>query len=334
MRSFVQYFKKDYIASLINYREGEEKFGQTLQVSADGDLSSFQGKFVILGIAEDIGIRANHGMAGAASAFRSFIKSLVNIHNSRDLNGDQFLLLGKIRTGDLMEESQNADIETLRQLTEKLDELVFPVIQQIVQAGKIPIVIGGGHNNVFPILKGCSLACNQSINTINLDAHADFRPTEGRHSGNGFRYAYEAGFLKKYALLGLHHAYNNELIIDELNENPDFLPIMFEDIFLRRKETWEQAKRRAIDFVKTNRFGVELDVDSLENLLSSAWSSVGVSSDESLNYLYNCGKEPQVCYLHITEAVYKRSDGMENVLIGKLINYMVQAFCRGVQEQG
>lgn len=333
MQAFIQFYKKDFITSLIDFREGEEKFGQTLQVSSDGNLDSFQGKFVILGIAEDIGIRANHGIAGAASAFRSFIKSLVNIHNSRDFSGDQFLLLGRIRTGGLMEESQNADIETLRKLTEKLDEMVFPVIQQIVEAGKIPIVIGGGHNNVFPILKGCYLACNESINTINLDAHADFRPTEGRHSGNGFRYAYNAGYLKKYALLGLHQAYNNEQILDELIENPDFLPIFFEDIFLRRKERWEEAKRRAIDFVKDARFGVELDVDSLENMLSSAWSSVGITSDESLSYLYNCGREPKVCYLHITEAVYKRSDGMENVLIGKLINYLVQAFCRGVQEQ-
>lgn len=333
MHAFVQFYKKEYITSLINYREGEEKFGQTLQVSSGGDLNDFGGKFVILGIAEDIGIRANHGIAGAASAFHSFIKSFVNIHNSRTFNGDQFLLLGRIRTGGLMEESQNADIETLQKLTEKLDEMVFPVIQQIVEAGKIPIVIGGGHNNVFPILKGCYLACNESINTINLDAHADFRPTEGRHSGNGFRYAYDAGYLKKYALLGLHQAYNNEVILDELIENPDFLPIFFEDIFLRRKESWEQAKRRAIDFVKTGRFGVELDADSLENLLSSAWSSVGITSDESLNYLYTCGKEQKVCYLHISEAVYKRSDGMENVLIGKLINYLVQAFCRGVQEQ-
>ncbi|HSH51686.1 MAG TPA: hypothetical protein VK982_08170, partial [Bacteroidales bacterium] len=92
-------------------------------------------------------------------------------------------------------------------------------------------------------------------------------------------------------------------------------------------------QQRALNFVKAGRFGVELDVDSLENLLSSAWSSVGISSYESLNYLYNCGKEREVCYLHISEAVYKRSDGMENILIGKLVNYLVQAFCRGVQEQ-
>ncbi|HZJ73542.1 MAG TPA: arginase family protein, partial [Perlabentimonas sp.] len=333
MHTYVKVFSKEHITSLISYRDGEEKLGQSLQVLSDGGLSDFQGKFVILGIAEDIDIRANYGMAGAASAFRSFVKSFINIHNSRSFNGSQFLLLGEIRTRELMEQSQNADVETLRKFTEKLDDLVFPVIQKIVEANKIPIIIGGGHNNAFPILKGCSLACNESINTINLDAHADFRITEGRHSGNGFRYAYDAAYLKKYALLGLHQAYNNKQILDELDENPDFLPILFEDIFLRKKVSWQEAQHRAIDFVKAGKFGVELDVDSLENLLSSAWSSVGISSDESLNYLYSCGQEPKVCYLHISEAVYKRSDGMENVLIGKLVNYMVQAFCRGVLEQ-
>ncbi|MDD2528872.1 MAG: arginase family protein [Lentimicrobiaceae bacterium] len=333
MISCIQFFNKETIKGLISLREGEERLGETLHISQDGQISEFPGQFVILGISEDIGIRANHGLAGAASAYRSFVKSFVNVHNTSKFNGDQFLLLGQIPTDDLMKQSQGADIQKLRQLTARLDDLVYPVIEKIVSANKIPIIIGGGHNNVFPILKGCSMACNEPLNTINLDAHADFRHTEGRHSGNGFRYAYEAGFLKKYALLGLHEAYNNEDIVNELIENADFLPIFFEDVFLRKKESWKEAQRRAVNFVKDQRFGVELDVDSLENLLSSAWSSVGVSSSESLHYLYTCGKQKQVCYLHITEAVYKRSDGEENVLIGKLINYMVQAFCKGVQEQ-
>ncbi|HSH51480.1 MAG TPA: hypothetical protein VK982_07125 [Bacteroidales bacterium] len=76
--------------------------------------------------------------------------------------------------------------------------------------------------------------------------------------------------------MGLHQAYNNEQILDELNKNPDFLPILFEDIFLWKKESWQEAQQRALNFVKAGRFGVELDVDSLENLLSSAWSSVGI----------------------------------------------------------
>jgi formiminoglutamase len=39
------------------------------------------------------------------------------------------------------------------------------------------------------------------VNAINFDAHSDFRILEGRHSGNGFSYAYEEAFLKKYFIL-------------------------------------------------------------------------------------------------------------------------------------
>lgn len=58
-----------------------------------------------------------------------------------------------------------------------------------------PIAIGGGHNNAYPMLKGYSLAKKEKINAINCDPHADFRALEGRHSGNGFSYAVNDGYL-------------------------------------------------------------------------------------------------------------------------------------------
>jgi arginase family enzyme len=39
------------------------------------------------------------------------------------------------------------------------------------------------------------------VNAINFDAHSDFRILEGRHSGNGFSYAYEEGFQKNILFL-------------------------------------------------------------------------------------------------------------------------------------
>jgi hypothetical protein len=38
------------------------------------------------------------------------------------------------------------------------------------------------------------------VNAINFDAHSTFI-LEGRHSGNGFSYAYEEGFLKNILFL-------------------------------------------------------------------------------------------------------------------------------------
>ena len=92
----------------------------------------------------------------------------------------------------------NARIEEYRKAVPIIDDAVLELIQRIVASGKTPIVVGGGHNNAYPIIKGTALALAGSgdlkgINCINLDAHIDYRLAEGRHSGNGFRYAKEAG---------------------------------------------------------------------------------------------------------------------------------------------
>jgi formiminoglutamase len=50
----------------------------------------------------------------------------------------------------------------------------------------------------------------ENVNAINFDAHSD-RILEGRHSGNGFSYAYEEGFLKKYFIFGLHENYTSKV---------------------------------------------------------------------------------------------------------------------------
>jgi formiminoglutamase len=49
------------------------------------------------------------------------------------------------------------------------------------------------------------------VNAINFDAHSDFRILEGRHSGNGFSYAYEEGFLKNILFFGLHENYTSKV---------------------------------------------------------------------------------------------------------------------------
>src|SRR5690606_2564127 len=112
----------------------------------------------------------------------------------------------------LMERTAGLDAEELRSHVGYIDETVYPLINKIAAAGKIPIVVGGGHNNCFPIIKGISLVTDKPINSINLDAHSDFRQMEGRHSGNGFRYAHREGYLEKYAAIGLHENYNAQEI--------------------------------------------------------------------------------------------------------------------------
>ncbi len=331
------YRENDRLA-FIKPREGETKLGETIGLLPSGadlvpGLQGSAAKFVLLGLPEDIGVRANGGIGGAHTAWNNFLKSFMNIQQTEGLRGTDFLLLGELDFTDWMVSCADADPEQLREYTGHIDAEVFPVIRDIVVQGKIPLVIGGGHNNAYPLLKGSALALEKAVHALNLDAHSDFRVAEGRHSGNGFRYAYQEGFLKKYAMLGLHEAYNSAGIVTELKSNPDLLPLFWEDIFLRGKSDWDTAVQTTLDFVQQEAFGVELDVDCIENVLSSAATPVGVSTHQAMQYLYRCGRAPQAVYLHLPEGVTERADGLYNTFTGKLLSYLVQAFVKGVQER-
>jgi formiminoglutamase len=329
------FYSKEELAALVVPRPGETKLGQMIDYGGE-EMTSIAGskaRFVLLGLPEDIGVRANGGIGGADTAWVPFLRSFLQIQETRLLSGKDFLVLGHLDISERKSSLKDASIGLLRTATATIDDLVGPVIRLIIEAGKIPIVIGGGHNNAFPMLKGASDALNGPLNAINLDAHADFRPIEGRHSGNGFRYAYESGYLKKYAALGLHEAYNNREMIAVIQENKDLMAIFWEDLFLRNTESWEHALKSALNHVSDIRFGVELDVDCIENVLSSAATPVGISPREAMAALYQCGKHKNAIYLHLPEAIAMRHDGSENPLAGKLLSYLVQAFAKGVLER-
>jgi len=329
-----QLFNAQDLYDLLSRREGETKLGEALclpeSTTIEASLQAFRGRFVLLGVPEDIGVRANGGIGGAHTSWMAFLKSFVNIQETAVLSGKEILLLGALEATPLP--GSTAPVEALRTLTPEVDALICPVVQQIMATGKIPVVIGGGHNNAYPLLKALA-ASHGHAHAVNLDAHSDFRRLEGRHSGNGFRYAYEEGYLRKYAMLGLHEAYNSAAIVAILNENPDLLPVFFEDIFLRHKTDWNAAVAQSLRFVNGHAFGVELDVDCMEQALSSAATPVGITTQQALHYLYQCGRDKNAAYLHLPEGVSERADGLKDPFTGKLLSYLAQAFCKGVLER-
>jgi formiminoglutamase len=69
------------LAKVTNFRSGEVKFGEKMltvpkNTEASAFLYSCDAKYVLFGIPEDIGVRANYGRTGAASAWESAIKSI------------------------------------------------------------------------------------------------------------------------------------------------------------------------------------------------------------------------------------------------------------------
>ncbi len=338
MEIIKQYTKED-IQRITRKRSGEEKIGEGVQTCSGSwktDLEKSAARFVILGIAEDIGVRANYGRAGAATAFKPALDSFLNQQNNLFLSSESILILGEVFVDDLMNEATQLDMKnqndltSLRNLVSLLDERVSEVIRLIVSSGKIPVVIGGGHNNSFGNIKGASLAFGKKINVINCDPHLDFRSLEGRHSGNGFSYAFEENYLNKYAVVAIHEQYNNKKSLLTFKENPmNLFYNTYESVFVREEIDLKTAVMQGIGFVKGNVCGLEIDLDAITNVPSSAKTSSGISPVQARHYIHLAASQLQIVYFHIAEGAPVLSHIKADNKTGKLIAYLVTDFIKG-----
>jgi formiminoglutamase len=301
---------------------------------------------VIVGIPEDIGVKANLGVGGADSSWTSFLQSFLNIQSNDFCSGEDILLLGHFDFGDLKYLIENnafneeEKVSAYRHAVNTIDEEVETLLKIISTAGKFPIVIGGGHNNAYPLLKGVSkgLFKNNEIplaqlNAINLDAHSDYRSMEGRHSGNAFRYAESDGYLGKYSIVGLHENYVSQNVLVDIQSNPFMQYTSYEDIFLRERKSFMQAVGQAVDFTHDSYTGIELDLDAVQNTLSSAHTPSGISALLARQYITYTARHARAAYLHICEGASQLSDGRKDESTGKLISYLVSDFVKGMNER-
>ncbi len=95
--SFLKIYSKTVAAHFIKKRAGEIKFGEKIAfVEKLDDLKNNAAKYVLLGIPEDIGVRANYGNAGTSKAWEAALGSLLNIQHNRYTNAENVILLGKM----------------------------------------------------------------------------------------------------------------------------------------------------------------------------------------------------------------------------------------------
>ncbi|WP_264520995.1 formimidoylglutamase [Flavobacterium sp. N1994] len=332
------------LAKVTNHRSGEVKFGEKMLTIPKGEdyydyLKNCDAQYVLIGIPEDVGIRANFGRPGADSAWESAIKSIANIQHNRFCKGSQILVLGKLDIAEEMNEAKDLDFHTtadrkkLSSLVERIDKEVVHVISGIIKCGKTPIIIGGGHNNAYGNIKGTALGLGKPINAINFDAHSDFRILEGRHSGNGFSYAYEEGFLKKYFIFGLHENYTSKNVLDNLKKIEDRVTYnTYDEIKVRQQKNFQQELIVASEFIKNDTYGIEIDLDSIPNIASSAMTMSGFSVEELRQFIYFFGNSKNAAYLHICEGAPDLGEEKNNHLIGKLIGYLVTDFIKSRRE--
>jgi formiminoglutamase len=344
-------YNKTDLLSVTKIRRFETKLGERMQVLEDVNnieksLQNSSSKFVLLGIPEDIGVKANLGTGGTDSMWLAFLHAFLNIQSNDFLDGKEILLLGHFdffnveKTIESNAHQFEEKVEAFRHAVNAVDEEVEQIIHIITQNKKLPIVIGGGQNNAYPCICGAAKGWNKSgaialakINAINLDAHADFGPTEGRHSGNGFSYAEEDGYLEKYCIVGLHENYITQNVWIDIVNNPFVDCITFEDIFIHEKRTFIQAVAHATTFTEDNLCGIEVDMDAIENMLSTDITPSGVSANQARQFINFVALDSRPAYLHIAEGAVILSNQEKQLSSAKLVSYMVSDFVKAILSQ-
>lgn len=321
-------YQHQEISALYQRREFETKIGDTIQLIQNSDnweeeIANSNANFVLIGVCEDIGIRANLGRPGAANSFQHMLPSLLNMQSNRFTSGSEILLLGYLDFTQELEMSNKMSVTELRNLCLLIDSEVSKLVETIVKSNKIPIVIGGGHNNSFPIIQGTSNALQKQISVINIDAHSDYRTKEGRHSGNGFRYAMDEGCLKQYQILGLHESYNSENVLVELDANPNIQYYLFEDIKIRKRLDATSALNNLINKVVSDHVGLEIDIDSVSMQGSSAMTNTGWETNELRSFLHQVASLCDLKYLHIAEAIIEGQTNWQDRMTAKFIAHLI-----------
>lgn len=302
------------ISSYISVRDGEKKIGEAIEFKS---LKDFKGSYVLLGIREHFGVLANNGKPGAENAWQAFLSSFLNIQNNQFIDSSNILIEGEV---DIRAFSNDNDLN-LNDKVNKIDQLVSERIKNIKSAGKTPIFIGGGHNNAYPIIKGASLALNSSIDVLNIDAHADLRERNGRHSGNPFSYALHENYLNHYFVHGLHEPYNNQFIINQFNNNPQLSFKSYEAI-LRNQETINQSISDINNHLQKKRIGLEIDLDVITNMPSSAQTPSGFSLEYIRMFIHQLRQHYTFEYVHLCEGA--PTNEKEKIVVGKALSYLVQ----------
>ena len=339
MEKIIPFTIKD-LSRITNHRSGEIKFGEKMiiipkDIDSLDFIKSCEAKYVLFGIPEDIGVRANYGRPGAASAWEIAIKNIANIQHNRFCKGSQIVVLGQLDVCEAMKNVDQLDFNDiddrskLSHLVTKIDKDVSHIIFNLIKLGKTPIIIGGGHNNSYGNIKGAALAKGKPINAINFDAHSDFRILEGRHSGNGFSYAFEEGFLKKYFIFGLHENYISKSVLDIIKKIEDRVRYnTYDSVNIRREKDFDTEMTNALEFINNDFFGLEIDLDAIPNIASSAMTLSGYSIEQVRQFISFFAKNKNAAYLHICEGAPDLGEEKNNHLIGKLIGYLITDFIK------
>ena len=102
----------------------------------------------------------------------------------------------------------------------------------------------------------------------------------------------------------------------------------YDEISIRKVKNFEQELNQALTFIKNDCFGIEIDLDSIPNIASSAMTPSGFSVEQARQLIHHFGQHANASYLHICEGAPDLCDEKNPQMIGKLMGYLITDFIK------
>lgn len=300
---------KEELNALLRKGSSGQKLGESIQYSTSdnwaGELKNSSARFVLLGINEDVGIKASHGESGHRDFWWPIVDTLINSIASTWVDGKSLFVLGNLETkklqveADWLEVGRDEDVARLGEIITQIDNEVSSLIQKIVALGKIPIVVSGGQNNSLGIIRGVHQALNRAINVVNCSLYSGLEQPENRNSANSFSWALQEKILSNYWAFGVHeNKWSASAKAFQHQFSKQVNSLFYESAFVERTTCW----RLEIDKVITateGSIGLELDMESIGDF-SGSELPVGIAKEDARLFIRTLAHQLNVSYWHIS----------------------------------
>ena len=265
------------------------RLGMQAQEISLAELSQKKHGTVIFGIPDDQGIHTVGGRPGAKDA-PDMIRSKLYRFSSPKFSYPLYDL------GNLETQSESKETHERARL----------VLEEVRRAGHIPLVLGGGHDLVYPeAISMMEEKKNLSYGFLNIDAHLDLRNTNaGITSGSPWFLLLENPLFKKHKGKLLEFGIQSHCNTDDLfayakKHGVEILPL--EKV---RKNSLRAFSAALKKLAVKNKILVSLDIDSVQSSDApgcSAPQTMGFTAADVIEISYESGKHKKVCSFGIYE---------------------------------
>ena len=104
--------------------------------------------------------------------------------------------------------------------------------------------------------------------------------------------------------------------------------VTYEEMAVRKSKSFSTEITNAIKFISNTPFGLEIDLDAIPNIHSSAMTLSGFSVEKTRHFIHQVGKEENASYFHICEGAPDLDLSNNNHLTGKLIATLILDFIK------